>query len=74
MLNSHPSWLTALLCGFLLLCLEPRRATAQGTGGLGGKVGMFDAAGDIGTVLHPGGVEYDAAKNSYTISGSGENT
>jgi regulation of enolase protein 1 (concanavalin A-like superfamily) len=27
----------------------------------------------VGTVLHPGSVAYDAATNSYTISGSGEN-
>src|SRR5438132_11876826 len=35
--------------------------------------GIFEGHGDIGTVLHPGSVEYDAAKRSYTIAGSGEN-
>jgi TolB protein len=36
-------------------------------------VGTFESNGDVGTVLHPGSVEYDAAKRSYTIAGSGEN-
>ena len=37
------------------------------------EVGSFESRGDVGTVLHAGSVEYDAAKKSYTISGSGEN-
>ncbi|HEX4485924.1 MAG TPA: hypothetical protein VH088_06635 [Terriglobales bacterium] len=36
-------------------------------------VGIFDNHEDVGTVLHPGNVEYDDAKESYLISGSGEN-
>ena len=35
--------------------------------------GIFEAHGDIGTVLHTGSVDYDAAKQTYTIAGSGEN-
>src|ERR1700726_301964 len=35
--------------------------------------GIFDAHNDVGTVLHAGSVDYDAAKRTYTISGSGEN-
>lgn len=35
--------------------------------------GIFEAHGDIGTVLHSGSVDYDAAKHTYTIAGSGEN-
>jgi TolB protein len=38
-----------------------------------GKLGVFEASGDVGTVLHPGSVEYDAAKGTYAIAGSGEN-
>jgi hypothetical protein len=34
---------------------------------------MFENHGDIGTVLHPGSVAYDAVNQSYTIAGSGEN-
>lgn len=35
--------------------------------------GIFDASGDVGTVLHAGSVDYDTPKKTYTISGSGEN-
>ena len=35
--------------------------------------GAFEASGDVGSVLHPGSVEYDAANGAYTIAGSGEN-
>lgn len=37
------------------------------------KIGAFDHHGDVGAVLHAGAVEYDSAKQTYTISGSGEN-
>jgi len=37
------------------------------------SVGIFENHSDVGTVLHPGAVEYDTAKRAYTISGSGEN-
>lgn len=36
-------------------------------------VGAFEAHKDVGEVLHAGAVEYDRAKKSYTIAGSGEN-
>ena len=36
-------------------------------------VGIFEGHSDVGTVLHAGSVEYDAARRTYTISGSGEN-
>jgi len=36
-------------------------------------VGTFESHGDVGKMLHAGSVNYDAAKNSYTIAGSGEN-
>ena len=37
------------------------------------SVGIFENHSDVGTVLHPGSVDYDAAAKTYTISGSGEN-
>ena len=37
------------------------------------RLGVFEASGDVGTVLHAGSVEFDKAKGTYTISGSGEN-
>ena len=36
-------------------------------------VGTFESHGEVGKVLHAGSVEYDPAKHSYTIAGSGEN-
>jgi TolB protein len=36
-------------------------------------VGAFQDHADIGTVLHPGSAEYDAAQHTYTLTGSGEN-
>src|SRR5262249_40736299 len=36
-------------------------------------IGVFENHGDIGTVLHHGTAEYDNARRSYTIAGSGEN-
>ena len=35
--------------------------------------GIFDGSSDVGTVLQPGSVNYDAAKHSYSVSSSGEN-
>ena len=35
--------------------------------------GIFEGRGDVGVVLHAGSVDYDPAKGTYTISGSGEN-
>ncbi|MGA8089408.1 MAG: hypothetical protein WCA10_19195 [Terracidiphilus sp.] len=38
-----------------------------------GAVGVFEGHQDVGTVLHPGSTSYDAAKQSYAVTGSGEN-
>jgi TolB protein len=38
-----------------------------------GQAGIFEDHSDVGTVLHPGSVEYDASKRTYTVAGSGEN-
>jgi len=35
--------------------------------------GIFESHEDVGMVLHPGAIEFDTAKKTYTISGSGEN-
>lgn len=37
------------------------------------RTGIFEGHGDIGDVVHKGGVEYDAAARTYTIVGGGEN-
>lgn len=36
-------------------------------------LGIFAEQADIGTVLHPGAAHFDAAKNTYTLTGSGDN-
>jgi TolB protein len=40
---------------------------------IAGSLGIFEDYTDVGTVLHAGSVEYDAAKRTYTVAGSGEN-
>jgi hypothetical protein len=34
---------------------------------------IFEGHGDVGAVLHPGSVQYDAAQKTYRITASGEN-
>src|SRR6202045_1796282 len=63
-------WLTAL-AGVLALVSAARNSAKAEQSATG--AGIFEGRGDIGTVLHAGSVEYDAAKRSYTIAGSGEN-
>jgi TolB protein len=64
------AWLQAVACTSLFLCAAPLRMEAQTSPA---PVGIFENHGDVGTVLHPGSVEYDAAEKTYTLSGSGEN-
>ena len=37
------------------------------------SIGIFQNHADIGTVLHTGSAQYDAAHGTYTLTGSGEN-
>jgi hypothetical protein len=37
------------------------------------RAGIFEGAGDIGAVLHPGSAKYDDAAKAYTVAGSGDN-
>ena len=39
----------------------------------GPAIGLFQGHTDVGTVLHPGSAQYDAAAETYTLTGSGEN-
>jgi len=67
-------WLTTLaLASVLVFAAQNRARAGQSNVTATVHVGIFENHGDVGTVLHPGSVEYDAAKASYTISGSGEN-
>jgi TolB protein len=60
-------WLIALVCTFSAGRLPSMAQTASPS------LGVFESHSDIGTVLHPGSVEYDNSKQTYTVSGSGEN-
>ena len=57
------SRLAILMCAVAVSALAPSNTT----------LGIFDQHSDVGSVLHAGSVEYDAAKGTYTIAGSGEN-
>lgn len=37
------------------------------------KLGLFEAHGDVGTLLHPSNFVYDAEMHTYTVTASGEN-
>jgi TolB protein len=37
------------------------------------SIGIFQDHADVGTVLHPGFAQFDAAANTYTLTGSGDN-
>lgn len=56
----------SFLMASLALIVALRPAHAQ-------TLGIFDSHQDVGTVLHPGSVNYDSATKTYTVSGSGEN-
>src|SRR6202171_5337541 len=58
--------LTLSWCSFAALSSSNLWASAAPTG-------VFESHADVGSVLHPGTLEYDPAKGSYTVSGSGEN-
>lgn len=62
-------FLSAIL-GFLLSVGGLAQTSPQS---MASSLGLFETHADVGTVLHAGAVEYDAAKKTYTISGSGEN-
>jgi TolB protein len=63
-------WLVMLTCSLALVFAATPSGAAQTASA---PLGIFEAHGDVGTVLHPGSVDYDGAKGTYTIAGSGEN-
>ena len=68
MTRSRSSWFIASLITAAVLFAFDGQIHAQTS-----TIGVFDSQGDVGTVLHPGSVQFDGAKGTYTISGSGEN-
>jgi hypothetical protein len=53
----------------LLVSIAPERMGAQSAT----SAGIFEGHADVGAVLHPGSADYDAAKHTYAVTGSGEN-
>ncbi len=48
-------------------------AAIMGSPAMIAQTGIFEGHGDVGAVLHPGSVDYDAAQKTYRITASGEN-
>lgn len=64
----------ALACVFVLVfAAEYSTRAQQPTAPAAAGVGIFEGHDDVGTILHAGTVDYNSAKGSYTITGSGEN-
>lgn len=61
-------WIGKLLVA--ALCAGPGAAAGARAGA---PIGLFEGRGDVGTVLHPGSVDFDEAARSYTVAGGGEN-
>ncbi len=59
-------------CAFLLAIFLCVRAGAQSTPPPASSLGLFQEQSDIGTVVHEGTGQYDAAAKAYTVTGSGE--
>ena len=59
--------MSAIASGFCLLFPPATTCAADSA------LGQFEGHGDIGSVLRPGSVEYEATKQTYLIAGGGEN-
>ncbi len=68
-MEKNPSLI--LICLFVLICAAPSSLGAQTAPP--STTGLFENHGDVGTVLHPGSLEYDPSRQAYVVTGSGEN-
>ncbi len=59
---------TICILAFAVTCLGAILVSGAQSG-----IGLFTGNQDIGTVLKPGAVQYDAVKGTYLVSGGGEN-
>jgi len=66
MMNPFTKKFLAMMCLGIFLQTEP--VIFQNS-----ALGLFEKHGDIGDVLKPGAVEFDAKKKSYLVAGGGEN-
>lgn len=64
-MRTHHFFLFILVCTAVICHGEAQDRKAP--------LGIFEDHSDVGNVLHPGSVTYDAANHTYAISGSGEN-
>jgi TolB protein len=62
-------WSALLTLPLLVMLLAPSLVCQAGAS----PAGWFENHQDVGTVLHPGSTEYEAARHTYTLTGSGEN-
>jgi TolB protein len=62
-------FLALIFCSLLMRAVPAQPQSAD----TAAQLGLFENHGDVGAVIHPGSVEYNASKATYTISGSGEN-
>ena len=69
-LRTFPGAGIFLFCATLVVSVAVIGSRAQNPAG---TLGQFENHVDVGSVLHPGSVDYDPAQKTYTISGSGEN-
>ncbi|MFI5455096.1 MAG: cellulase family glycosylhydrolase [Isosphaerales bacterium] len=74
---SFGKWVKQALLGTLPPYTPPPSAAPPparvGAAATAAPIGVFENHEDVGAVLHPGRATYDAAKQSYTLAGSGEN-
>jgi TolB protein len=57
----------------IIVCVYPLLGSRVLAQNAAQPLGTFEGRTDVGTILHPGSVNYDAVNKTYTITGSGEN-
>jgi dipeptidyl aminopeptidase/acylaminoacyl peptidase len=67
-------WVQKALLGTLTECMgDVLEACADAPRSPTNGAGLFEGNSDVGTVVQPGSYNYDVAKRTYTVTGSGEN-
>ena len=73
-MRNHTSIRAAVaLSLFFSLCLVLGSCKAPQRGRFTPRLGLFQASADIGDVAHNGSASYNAANDTYTVTGGGEN-
>src|SRR5206468_3488473 len=66
----HFARIAVVLCGGWVVTLVSRVIAVEPAAG---SLGLFDNHTDVGAAPHPGNLDYDSAKQNYTITACGEN-